>query len=142
MTPISKTEERIYGTAAPSRVQFLMFGQEAAGKHNGIFHHSDLVPSFRHWLNQEYCNQGQSISLFKKDSKGRCALHVRGSQPSLVDVFCPEGQGLIELNGDSTQFVRSDGLSEEKQSKILLLVARERLAGHQRHQDSLQTVAQ
>jgi hypothetical protein len=60
------------------------------------------------------------------------------TQPSLVDVFCPEGQGLIELNGDSTQFVRSDGLSEEKQSKILLLVARERLAGHQRHQDYLQ----
>ena len=133
MTPISKEEERIFGTAAASRVQFLMFGQGETGVRDGVFHHSDLVPSFSHWLNDEHCFEDEAVNLFSPKSRGRCAHHVRGSQPSLVDVFCPDGQGLIQLNGDSTQFIQNDGIVEEEQSAVLQLIARERLAGQQRH---------
>lgn len=133
MTPVSIEEEKIYGSSAPSRVQFLMFGQGDPGIRDGIFHHSDLAPSFGHWLNGEYCSESGPVNLFSPTSGGRCALHVRGSQPSLVDVVCPEGRGQIRLNGDSTQFVESDGITEEKQADILRLVARERMAGKERH---------
>lgn len=133
MTPVSKEEEGVFGSAALSRVQFLMFGQGTPGEHNGVFQQSDLLPSFRQWLSDEYCYEGQPTSVFTPDSKGRCALHVRGSQHSLVDVFCPEGIGLVRLDGDSTQFIENEGIMGEQQSEVLQAIARERLKGDQRH---------
>jgi lipoteichoic acid synthase len=139
MTPVSKKEERIFGTSASARVQFALFGEGGPEKHDGVFHHSDLLPSFRNWLNEESCEQDSSFSIFDPDSEGRCAFHVRGSQPSLVDIFCPEGQGLVKLDGDSTRFINSDGISNKQQAVILHDVANERLTGHQRHLDYLET---
>ena len=133
MTPLSKEEEGIYGPAALSRVQFLMFGQGAAGEHNGVFQQSDLLPSFHQWLSDEHCYEGQLASVFAPESIGRCALHVRGSQHSLVDVFCPQGVGLVRLDGDATQFIQNEGIAGEKQAVILREIARQRLEGDQRH---------
>ena len=133
MTPLSKKEEDIYGSAALSRVQFLMFGQGRTGVHNGVFQQSDLLPSFRQWLGNEYCYGGQPTSVFSPESIGRCAMHVRGSQHSLVDVFCPQGVGLVRLDGDATKFIQNEGITAEKQAVILRAIAKERLEGDQRH---------
>jgi len=133
MTPLSKKEEDIFGPAAFSRVQFLMFGQGTASEHTGVFQQSDLLPSFRQWLSDEHCYDDQLASIFTPGSIGRCAFHVRGSQHSLVDVFCPDGYGLVRLDGDSTRFIRKEGISGQKQVVILHAIARERLEGHQRH---------
>ena len=121
------------GPSALSKVQFLMFGLGTSGVNNDVFQQSDLLPSFRHWLSDEYCHEGQLTSLFAQDSMSKCALHVRGSSHSLVDVTCPEGFGLVRLEGDSTRFIQTDGLTEETQQLILRVIARERLEGHQRH---------
>lgn len=133
MTPLSKEEEGIFGPAALSRVQFLMFGRGTPAVHTGVFQQSDLLPSFHHWLSGEHCYQGQLTSVFAPDSIGRCAMHVRGSQHSLVDVFCPQGAGLVRLDGDATRFIQNEGITADQQAGILHAIAKERLAGDQRH---------
>jgi len=140
MTPVSKEEEEIYGPAALSRIQFFMLDRASGGEHNGVFQQSDLLPSFRYLLNETYCHDGQMANVFVPDSPGRCAFHVRGSRPSLVDVFCPGAYGLVELDGDSTRFIENEGISTRKQSDILKMIARERLAGQKRHHQYLENL--
>ena len=139
MTPLLKEEEDKFGAAAQSRVPFLMFGQGFSGVNNNIFQQSDLLVSFRQWLGAEYCYEGTLTSIFTENSNTECALHVRGSSHSLVDVFCPGGIGLVKLDGDSTRFSQNGGVGVVKQDEVLRLIARERLMGQQRHLRWLQS---
>jgi len=134
MTPVSPAEEKIFGSAAPARVPLLVFGHEHKGTHEGNFQQSDILPSFDYWLGIEHCRQQPSANLFNADSKGRCALHVQGAKQSLVEIYCPESYGQVELDGDNTRFLSNYNMPDDEQQRILGIIARQRLAGESRHQ--------
>ena len=133
MTPLLKEEEEKFGSEAQSKVPFLIFGEGFTGANHSIFQQSDLLDSFRHWLGSEVCEEGGLSSVFAEDKTTACAMHVRGSSHSEVDVFCPEGVGLVKLDGDDTRFVESEGINARKQDAVLQVIATQRLLGHKRH---------
>ena len=134
MTPVSPAEEKIFGSAAPARVPLMLFGNEYSGTHPGNFQHSDFLPSFNHWLGAEHCQKQPFATLFDLDSRGRCAFHVQGAKQSLIEVFCPDSFGQVELNGDNTRFLSSYNMPAEEQQRLLGIIARQRLDGEKRHQ--------
>lgn len=139
MTPVLPAEENAFGSAATSRVPLFLFGFGDASVHQGNFQQSDLLPSFRYWLGDEYCHDDRPANLFDTDSIGRCAFHLRGAKQSLVEVLCPDGRGQVELDGDNTRFISATNINGPEQERILGIIARQRLAGHRRHLELLST---
>lgn len=68
----------------------------------------------------------------------KCAFHARGDRRGLLEVFCPKGYGQVRMEGDQTRFVQSDGFSEQRKQAILYTIAKERLAGLHRQQQTEQ----
>jgi len=141
MTPMTKQEKHTFGEEAFSKIPFFILNGDQPQSHEGNFQLSDVLPSFQYWLADEVCYSGTAAVLFDLQSVGRCAFHVRGANPALVDVFCPEGQGQVKLNGDDTGFVKSSGISPGKQASLLTTIGLQRLQGQQRHEDDKQNHA-
>ncbi len=141
MTPMTDEEVKLLGQAAFSKVPFFILGEGQAFSHPGTFQLSDILPSFRYWLSDEVCQSETSAVLFDHEAEGRCAFHIRGADPSLVDVFCPQGQGQVKLNGDDTRFIQNSGISTQKQDELIRIIGQQRLQGQQRHHEHLQRLA-
>lgn len=135
MTPMTDQEDQLLGQAAFSKVPFFILGGGQAFSHPGTFQLSDILPSFRYWLSDEVCQSENNAVLFDRQAEGRCAFHIRGADPSLVDVFCPQGQGQVKLNGDDTAFIQNSGISTEKQDELIRVIGQQRLQGQQRHSE-------
>ena len=140
MTPVSAAELERFGQGTFSRVPAFMIGkgQEPGSIDDRVLSQSDLVPSFEWWLTGAI-NLGQHDAVMLNDSDTtKCAFHARGDRRGLLEVICPEGYAQVRMEGDKTRFLQSDGFSESRKQSILYTIARERLAGMHRQQQTEQ----
>ena len=86
---------------------------------------ADLVPSIQQWLGGPVTLGPYNASLFEPPREN-VALHRRGTELGLLDVFWPEGDGQIRMAGDDTAFIVQHNLSEDRQQETLALIANER----------------
>ena len=140
MTPVSSAELERFGEGTFSRVPAFIIGKdfEPDSVDERVLSQSDLVPSFEWWLTGT-ARLGPHDTVMLDDSETtKCAFHARGDRRGLLEVFCPKGYGQVRMEGDQTRFVQSDGFSEQRKQAILYTIAKERLAGLHRQQQTEQ----
>ncbi|WNL40142.1 LTA synthase family protein [Halomonas sp. PAMB 3232] len=129
MTMMSREEHALLGRAAASNVPgFILTGEKGVGEVSGLYHQADLMPTLlAHVSEPPYCHQSPPRSLLNPDDTSpACVFHARGDQRDLVNVFCPQGQGVIRVDGDDSRFVRASMLSRPLKRDLLQRLARER----------------
>lgn len=139
MNPLYPGERERFGLSASSRIPLILVdGRLQRGAVvDGIFKLSDILPSFRHRLDGSVCLDEFEASLFEEPPhKDNCAFHLRGSERGIVDVICAEGEGQVRLDGDATAFRSFDGLEESRRERILDAIAKDRLDGLRRHEET------
>jgi len=132
MNLVTAEELEKYGLQAVSRVPMILIDPRSklTGENKRITQQSDIYYSIRHLLQRgQVCPQANEVSLYtRSETPSKCALHLRGTQKGVVDVTCEAGDGQVILDGDQTRFIWSKGLTPAQQRKLLLLIARQRLA--------------
>lgn len=141
MVPITAEEQNQLGRAAASRIPMIMINSPApAGKIEVIAHQNDLLPTLKAYSRQQACGTSAYRNLFEPDKTvARCVFHARGDDRDHIDVFCDEGEGVIELAGDETYFISHNGLSDTRQNILLNEVNQHRILGDIRQQAFQQT---
>ncbi|MCZ6504136.1 MAG: sulfatase-like hydrolase/transferase [Gammaproteobacteria bacterium] len=138
MTPVSSAELERFGEGAFSRVPAFMIGEGVTpgSVDDRVLSQSDLVPSLEWWLTgMTSLGQHDAVMMDGSDTT-KCAFHARGDRRGLLEVICPEGYGQVRMEGDKTRFEQSDGFAEQRKQSILYTIAKERLAGMQRQQQT------
>lgn len=141
MVPLDKAEQDRLGLATLSRIPAFWMGRDVpAGRVQQPFHQADVLPTLEHWVADEQCHaQGLRDMLAADTSNPRCVFHVRGDMREQVNVFCPQGQGIIRLAGDRTAFRRAQGISREHQRQLVDWINRYRIERDHQHEQWLQS---
>lgn len=131
MTAVEPGEKEKLGEAYTALVPFVLIDRlRPPGERVDSLHkQADLVPSMEQWLGGPVDLGPYNASLFEPP-RDNVALHRRGTELGLLDVFWPEGDGQIRLAGDDTAFIAQHNLSEERQQETLALIAVERLRAY------------
>ena len=143
MTPVSSEELERFGAGTFSRVPAFMIGGDIkpGAFDDRVLSQGDLVPTFEWWLTGETTLGAHDAVMLDGSDTSKCAFHSRGDRRGLLEVICPEGYGQVRLEGDRTRFVQSAGFDEQRKQTILYTVAKERLAGLYREQQTGQKPA-
>lgn len=107
MTPLHRAEYQRYGESAYSRVPMYIWGPSdyANGRVDGVFQHSDLLPSLQHLTAAEACHgPGQGLMLSPTPQAAGFALHARGMPRDRIDVIGADFAGAVILAGDRSQW--------------------------------------
>lgn len=136
MIPIRVEEVQAMGQMAASRIPAIIVGDSnPRGEVFEPFHQSDLLPSLVALTEDKYCRVGGYRNLFDPEgSEPRCLLHARGDNRDHLDVFCPEGSGVVGLMGDNTRLNRSKGIDSELALRIVTEANKHRIVGDARTQ--------
>lgn len=130
MTFITPEEQQRFGRSAASRIPgFILGGNIQRSKSvDEPMHQADLQPSLLRQISDTYC-AGQRLRdlLVPEETQARCLFHARGDNRDHVDVYCAEGEGVVQVNGDDSRFISSKNLSPAKQLFILDEIAGQRL---------------
>lgn len=140
MTVIGKQEFATYGAFAPALIPMMIYGESIdPATVNRLFHQSDIAPSLAMLLTSEACGYPGWVSLFEgnDDTKNRCVYHSSGKDFAQILVYCEHGNGIIELNGDQSEFIDENGLSPAQQQRLLQQVALFRDAAQKTSQEYL-----
>ena len=126
MTVVGEEEFETYGALAPALVPMLIYSKSIDPVTvNRLYHQSDLTPSLATLLTNEGCGYPEWKSLFAdyNSVNHRCVYHASGKNWSQIMVYCESGQGIIELNGDESEFVDGYGISPAERERILHQIA-------------------
>lgn len=128
MTAVEPGEKETLGEAYTALVPFVLIDRlrPPGERIDTLLKQADLVPSIQQWLGGPVTLGPYNASLFEPPREN-VALHRRGTELGLLDVFWPEGDGQIRMAGDDTAFIVQHNLSEERQQETLALIANERL---------------
>jgi len=134
MVPIYHEESELLGQAAASLIPVVIIGSDAPkGEIQVPFHQSDLLPSFAALTSENYCHAGPYRNLFDPDAtEARCLYHARGDNRDHLDVFCPGGRAVVELQGDHTRLIRNRGIAPDLEQTVLWEVNTHRIIGDER----------
>jgi lipoteichoic acid synthase len=129
MIPIRHEEAERWGRAAASLIPAILIDDSLAPAQVDLpFHQSDLLSSVMRELGGKSCALLPDRNLFAWEESGmRCLFHARGDQRDHIDVFCPQGEGTITLNGDKTTFINSQNISDAQKLELLEYVNHLRL---------------
>lgn len=129
MTFMTAAEEERFGTSAAARIPGFVLGAGVPESEiTAAVHQADIMPGVLERVGQRVCSrQAPRAVLSGRPITPRCLLHARGDRREQVDVFCPEGQGRVEVDGDNSRFIRSSGIPAAKRRHVLDTIARERL---------------
>lgn len=143
MTPVSAAELERFGADTFSRVPAFMIGGdiEPGSVDDRVLSQADLVPTFDWWLKGATSLGPHDAVMLDGSDTMKCAFHSRGDRRGLLEVICPDGYGQIRLEGDRSRFVQSTGFDEQRKQTVLDTVAKERLAGLRRQQQTEQQAA-
>lgn len=84
--------------------------------------------SYITYVGDEVCQRTGLRSMLQPDhASSRCLLHARGDWRDRVDLFCPSGEGTVQVEGDNSRFIVVDGLSPKQQQQGLDILAQHRL---------------
>lgn len=136
MVPVTPEEQRSEGLAVMSRIPAFVLGQDVpVGRVQQPFHQADVLPSLEYWVVQQQCGtQGVRNLVDPQGSVPRCVHHVRGDRRENVNVFCPEGEGVVVLAGDHTRFRQSEGMGSQQKQQILEWINRYRIERDLQHE--------
>lgn len=139
MVPVSPAEEQALGLGVMSRIPAFWLGRDVpSGRVSQPFHQADVLPTLEHWVADEQCRrQGLRDMLNAHISAPRCVYHVRGDLREEVNLFCPQGEGVILLAGDRTRFRKAAGLSRQQQEQALGWLNRYRIERDIHHESWL-----
>lgn len=134
MIPISPIEQSAFGQKSASLIPAILIGgTQPRGKVEHRFHQRDLLSSMQELVSQQYCYAGPFRTIFAPDeSESSCVYHARGDNRDHIDAFCPEGNHLVELDGDRTRIIRSDSRDSRQNRRILQEINTIRILGNQR----------
>jgi len=134
MIPISPKEQAVFGQASASLIPaILVAGPQWRGKIEHRFHQSDLVSSMQELTSRQYCHTGPFRTVLRPDeSEPRCIYHARGDNRDHIDAFCPEGNYLVELDGDRTRIIQAGSRDRLQNRRILQQINAIRILGNQR----------
>ena len=143
MTPVSSEELERFGAGTFSRVPAFVVGRgiNPGTVDDRVLSQGDLVPTFEWWLTGETMLGPHDAVMLDGSDTTKCAFHARGDRRGLLEVICPEGYGQVRMEGDRTRFVQRTGFDEQRKQTILYTVAKERLAGLNRAQQTGQKPA-
>lgn len=108
MTPLHVDEYRRDGATAFSRVPMYVWGPTGspAGRIDGSFQHSDLLPSLADLTEDSSCrNSGAGLFLRDDPIAARFALHARGMPRDRIDVYADGAVGAVVLAGDRSHWI-------------------------------------
>lgn len=134
MVPIYREESDVLGQKAASLIPAVVIGSPAPkGQIKTPFHQSDLLPSLAALTSEHSCQAGPYRNIFDPDAtEPRCLYHARGDNRDHLDVFCPEGSAVVELQGDNTSLIHKQGISSRSEESILREVNTHRIIGDER----------
>ncbi len=129
MTFVSHAEQQHYGRGAVSRIPGFILARDIQGQSVEVpFHQADIMPTLLQRSGSRMCERiGVRDMLQPEATNPLCLLHARGDWRDRVDVFCPDGEGTVQVDGDDSRFIESMGLTSERQQIVLDTVARYRL---------------
>ncbi len=107
MTPLHHAEYQRYGESAYSRVPMYSWGPSdfGSGRVDGVFQHSDLLPSLQNLTAAEACHgPGQGLMLSPTPQAAGFALHARGMPRDRIDVIGADFAGAVILAGDRSHW--------------------------------------
>jgi lipoteichoic acid synthase len=107
MTPLHRAEYQRHGESAYSRVPMYFWGPSdfSPGRIDGVFQHSDLLPSLADLTGSEACHgPGQGLMLRPAPQAASFALHARGMPRDRIDVIGSDFQGAVILAGDRSHW--------------------------------------
>jgi hypothetical protein len=127
MVPVEPGEKAKLGAAYTALVPFVIVDRSrpAGERIDALYKQGDVVPSFRQWLGESVTLGAFNASLFEPP-RDNVALHRRGNEFGVVDVFLPEGEGQVRVAGDDTEFLWRKNISDERRRAVLALIAAER----------------
>lgn len=108
MTPIRPDEYRREGETAFSRVPLYIWGPAdlGVGRVDGIFQHSDLLPSLADLTEASSCHDsGQGLFLRAQPKPAGFALHARGMPRDHIDVYSGGSVAAVVLAGDHSRWI-------------------------------------
>jgi lipoteichoic acid synthase len=108
MTPIRPGEYQREGETAFSRVPMYAWGPQdlGRGRVDGIFQHSDLLPSLADLTGDSSCHHiGQGLFLRTEPRPAGFALHARGMPRDHIDVYSGNSAGAVVLAGDDSRWI-------------------------------------
>lgn len=126
MTVIREEEGRLFGDWAPALVPMLIYSEDINPQTiERVVHQSDITPSLAGMLTKQGCGYPDWRNLFDEDSGDAesCVFHASGTEWENLLVFCDKGYGVIELDGDQSQFLTADRISISDQEVLLKKVA-------------------
>ncbi len=123
MTPISKKELALFGDSAASKIPMIIIdGNEEHKRIDTIFHQADLLSTV------DQCNTTLTRSFLQSESsEERCVFHARGDDRDIINVFCPNGHGSVQLNGDNSYFLNSTNLPIKQQAVLINKINADRI---------------
>jgi hypothetical protein len=116
MTPVSATELRRFGDAAPAMIP-LVIAWKSGGlpeRIDGAWQQVDLGASLESLVAPSACRssyQGSFLAL--RPSPPPCVLHVQGDDRDMLYARCGDERGAIKMDGPRTRLVRGE-LREER----------------------------
>jgi lipoteichoic acid synthase len=106
MTPLGADEYARHGERAFARVPLYAWGTGlGSGRVDGLFQHSDLLPSLADLTRSVSCRHaGQGLLLRDPMVPAAFVLHARGMPRDHIDVYTGRGDGAVILAGDRSRW--------------------------------------
>ena len=126
---VTKEEYQTLGRSAMSRIPAVWVGHDIPrGRMDTVFHQADLIDTIDYNTAEKYCSAHGLHNMFDTThNTPRCVFHGRGDDRSLVDVFCDQGEGTIQLDGDHTRMIESENLSAAEADALVQQLNRYRI---------------
>jgi phosphoglycerol transferase MdoB-like AlkP superfamily enzyme len=134
MTVIGEDERKAFGVWAPALIPLIVHGNSIAPTSTDqLAHQSDLAPSLANLLTDRGCGFPGWNNVFEmpEELRRHCAYHSSGTNWEHVLTYCEGGFGIVQLKGDQSDFITSDGLSPEVRKRILDEIAHWRVVTQQ-----------
>lgn len=143
MVPVGVAERQLLGRAVLSRIPAFWAGKGVTpGEVSLPFHQADLLDTLDRATADEFCGRhGVRDMLAPEQSQPRCLYHARGDTRDLVDVFCPDGEGTIRLQGRKTAMESAEGLSEARAREVVAALNRYRIRADHHHEEWVRQAA-
>jgi lipoteichoic acid synthase len=133
MNLVSNAEIEHFGVKAASLVPMIlvapMLDSDLPNEIPEIYQQSDFFFSVSQLLRSgQVCARSNESSIFEpRPDLDKCALHLRGLEKGTVDTHCRAASGRVLLKGDESDFIANEGLSDKQQSKLLDIIAWQRM---------------
>lgn len=129
MTMIHQAELQLFEKSSASRIPGFIIYKQQNFQNNTLLHQSDFLPTLINLSGNSTCSSLPNRSMLEVEKNTpRCVFHTRGDHRDHLDVFCPNGEGTVKIDGDNSHFIDSENIPKQKQQELLQQIAIERLS--------------